>query len=321
MDAPNWMRFKIKVRDFVSNAPDVQTPAARSPNSERVDTVLVLSKCISLKRTVVRNFMYYEHMQLLIDTRLPDGVRRMTLNRPETKNAFNAEMMRVISQGFRDAAKDPETRVVVLSGAGSHFCAGGDIEWMKDTLAASQAVKRERATAVSDMLRSVYALPQPLVAEVKGAAMGGGFGLVCCADFVVADHQAKFALSETRLGIVPAAISPYVVAALGVRRVNRLALAGTLIDAHEAREIGLVTHVAPPDSTAETVDALLHELLCSAPGAQQQTKALFRQMASPAPEERLAALAVEALVNAWGHEEAVAGFDAFLNKAAPPWRV
>src|SRR5690606_20340593 len=133
------------------------------------------------------------------------------------------------------------------------------------------------------------------------------------------DAQAKFALSETRLGIVPAAISPYVVAALGVRRASCLALAGAAIDAQEAEEIGLVTHVAAPGCTEEVVQSLLHELLRSAPGAQRQTKALFRQMASPAPEKRLAALAVEALVNAWSQEEALAGFDAFLNKAVPPW--
>lgn len=274
----------------------------------------------AINRTDVRYFMYHGHMQLVIDTRLPGGVRRITLNRPEAKNAFDAEMMQAISQSFRNAAKDPETRVVVLSGAGSHFCAGGDIEWMKETLAASQMLKRERAQAVSDMLGSVHALPQPLVAEVKGAAMGGGFGLVCCADFVVADSRAKFALSETRLGIVPAAISPYVVAALGVRRANRLALAGTLIDAQEAKELGLATHVAAPGGTAEAVDSLLHELLCSATGAQRLTKALFRQMASPVSDERNAALAVEALVNAWNQQEAIAGLDAFLNKAAPPWR-
>ncbi|PBI87780.1 Carnitinyl-CoA dehydratase [Variovorax boronicumulans] len=259
-------------------------------------------------------------MNLIIDTRLPNGVRRITLNRPEAKNAFDAQIMRAISLAFRDAAKDSETRVVVLSGAGSHFCAGGDIAWMKETLAASQAQKCERASAVADMLATVYALPQPLVAEVRGAAMGGGFGLVCCADFVVADSRAKFALSETRLGIVPAVISPYVVAALGVRRANRLALAGTSIDTLEAKEMGLVTHMAAPDDIAQVVSALLHELLCSASGAQQRTKALFRQMASPASDAHRATLAVEALVNAWEQQDAIAGFDAFLNKTTPPWR-
>lgn len=259
-------------------------------------------------------------MQLVTDNCSSDGVRRITLNRPETKNAFNAEMLRAISERFRDAAQDPGTRVVVLDGAGNHFCAGGDIEWMKGVLKASQAVKREQAQAVSDMLQSVYALPQPLVAEVKGAAMGGGFGLLCCADFVVAESQAKFALSETRLGIVPAAISPYVVAALGVRRANRLALAGTPMDAKGAQEMGLVTHVAPVGDTRDVVDSLLRELLCSAIGAQRLTKQLFRRMSSQAPDERRVSLAVDALVDAWSQEEAISGFEAFLNKSAPPWR-
>lgn len=259
-------------------------------------------------------------METIIENMSPDGVLHVTLNRPQTRNAFNHEMLEAMTVSFRRAVRDSQTRVVVLGSTGSHFCAGGDIEWMKSVLSAGPEEKRRYAQAVTDMYQAAHALPQPVVAQVRGVAMGGGFGLLCCADLVVAEAQAKFALSETRLGIVPAAISPYVVAALGVRQACRLALGGTLIDAAAAFGIGLVTHMAPADQLASLTDAVLQELLCSASGAQRLTKRLFREMSPQAPSRDSVVRSVDALVEAWSQPEAMAGFSAFLRKSSPPWQ-
>lgn len=260
-------------------------------------------------------------MSSLLRARTPDGVLRLTLHRPEVRNAFDAALLEDLRLAFEQAASDGSVRIVVLGGAGSHFCAGGDIEWMKRVLVASLQEKRVHAMQVAAMYRAAHALPQPLVAQVQGTAMGGGMGLICCADFVVAAADARFALSENRLGIVPAAISPYVVAALGARQSIQLALAGETVDAQRAREIGLVTHVAAPGALEAEVHGLLAQLLCSASGAQRQTKSLLRAVAAQAPDAGREALAVEALVTAWSGAEAAQGFRAFLERSVPPWRI
>ncbi|WBY03583.1 enoyl-CoA hydratase-related protein [Ramlibacter tataouinensis] len=260
-------------------------------------------------------------MSTLLRTRSSDGVLRITLHRPQVRNAFDAALLEELRLAFEEAAADASVRIVVLGGAGTHFCAGGDIEWMKRVLAASPEEKRVHAMQVAGMYRAVHALPQPLVAQVQGTAMGGGMGLVCCADFVVAAADARFALSENRLGIVPAAISPYMVAALGARRAVQLALAGETVDVQRAREIGLVTHVAAPGALEAEVRGLLAQLLGSASGAQRQTKSLLRAVEAQAPDAHREALAVDALVTAWSGGEAAEGFRAFLERSVPPWRV
>lgn len=244
----------------------------------------------------------------------------LTLNRPAARNAFNHEMVQEIRQSFEDASVDASIRVVVLGATGEHFCAGGDIEWMRGILAASVQKKRVYAEDISGMYKAVYSLPQPLVAHVKGNAMGGGLGLVCCADVVLSENTSKFALSETRLGIVPAAISPFLVASLGAKQATQLALIGSVVDAHTAKDLGLVTYVTSADQGAQKLEETMHSLLQGAPGAQRQTKALLRNISAQIPTESIYAKAVDALVYAWSQAEAAEGFNAFLNKAKPFWR-
>ncbi len=259
-------------------------------------------------------------MNTLIPSQPAAGVLQLTLHRPQARNAFNHEMLQEIRQAFEAAAADASIRVVVLAATGEHFCAGGDIEWMKNILSGSAQHQREHAQGIADMYRAVYALPQPLVAYVQGNAMGGGLGLVCCADVVVCESTAKFALSETRLGIVPAAISPFLVASLGARQATQLALLGAVVDAVTAQTLGLVTHVCSAEQGARKLEEVQHSLLLGAPGAQRQTKALLRGISVQAPGEAIYAKAVDALVHAWSQPEAVEGFNAFLHKAKPAWR-
>lgn len=247
------------------------------------------------------------------------GIRRLTLNRPEIRNAFNAQLTHAITHEMKATADDPDTRIVVLAGAGSHFCAGGDIDWMKAVLAATPEQKRAHAQAVADMYQAVYALPQPLVVVVQGAAVGGGFGLACCADFVLAERTARFGMTETRLGIAPAAISPYVTAAIGARMAGRLALPGATVDARQACDWKLVTHLAEPGQLDSTLEALEHELLQCAQGAQRLTKALFRDMADNPPIAQRIRTSVDALVQAWSNPDALQGLTAFLGKTPAPW--
>lgn len=250
---------------------------------------------------------------------LPNGVRRLTLNRPQLRNAFNAELTQLITDEMRSAAHDSHTRVVVLEGSGSHFCAGGDIDWMRTVLSAPPNEKRTHAQAVADMYEAVYALPQPLVVAVQGAAIGGGFGLACCADFVVAENTAKLGMTEPRLGIVPAAISPYVVAATGTRVASSIALLGAAVDAEQARSWGVVTHITQEGSLSDAVAAVLQEVLQCAPGAQNQTKALFRAMNANTPTSANVQQSVSALVEAWSQPQALEGLNAFLAKCRPSW--
>ncbi|UUZ77734.1 enoyl-CoA hydratase-related protein [Polaromonas sp. P1(28)-13] len=239
------------------------------------------------------------------------GVLLLTLNRPEARNAFNHEMVQEIRQSFEEASANASIRVVVLGATGEHFCAGGDIEWMKGILAASVQQKNVYAEDISGMYKAVYSLPQPLVAHVKGNAMGGGLGLVCCADVVVSENTSKFALSETRLGIVPAAISPFLVASLGVKQATQLALIGSAVDAHTAKDLGLVTYVTSADQGEQKLEEAMRSLLQGAPGAQRQTKALLRNISAQIPTETIYAKAVDALVYAWSQAEAADGFNAF----------
>jgi len=258
-------------------------------------------------------------MNMVSSRLLRPGVWEICLRRPDKKNAFDLPMARQITRAFDEAAGNPQARVVLLRGAGAYFCTGGDIGWMEQVLAASASVQRESAAAIVNMMHAVHRLPQPLVAYVHGAAMGGGVGLACCADVVVAEADAVFRLSEGRLGIIPAAISPYLVAVLGLRAALELTLHGQSFDSQRAQALGLVTEVVAADSAEERMDGLLDALLKTAPGAQRHAKALFRNVVQAHSTEMLLQLTTDALACSWQQEEARHGLRAFLAKEPVPW--
>ena len=190
---------------------------------------------------------------------------------------------------------------------------------MEQVLAAPPSVQRENAAAIVNMMRAVHCLPQPLVAYVHGAAMGGGVGLACCADVVVAEAEAVFRLSECRLGIIPAAISPYLAAALGQRAALELTLRGQSFDSERAKALGLVAEVVTAGSAKDRLDELLGDLLKTAPGAQRQAKALFRSVEKADSAEACMQLTTDALAWSWQQEEARHGLNAFLTRKPVPW--
>ena len=242
------------------------------------------------------------------------GVATVTLDRPKVHNALDAATMDALA-AFADA---PDCRVAVLTGEGASFCAGGDLNWMRAQFDADEAGRRREARRLADMLRALNEMPVPLVARVNGAAYGGGVGLLSVCDVAVAAEGARFGLTETRLGLIPATIGPYVVARVGEGMARRVFMSARLFDAREAAALGFVARVVAPDALDAAVAAEVDPYLACAPGAVANAKRLARHLGPPVGEEEIAA-SVEALMRRWADAEAAEGIGAFFEKRAPNW--
>jgi methylglutaconyl-CoA hydratase len=208
----------------------------------------------------------------------------------------------------------------VLTGSGQSFSAGGDLTWMRRMAQYSEAENRADAMALAVLLRTLDELRKPTVARVNGAAYAGGFGLVCCCDMAVAAEEAVFSLSEARLGLVPATVSPYVVAAIGARAARRYFLTAERFSAAEAQRIGLVQEVVPRAALDAAVEKIVETLLDAAPGAQARAKRLIAEVQSRPVTEAVMALTAEVIADARASAEAREGLAAFFEKRKPPWR-
>jgi methylglutaconyl-CoA hydratase len=263
-------------------------------------------------------------MPVLTTTRQSDpgaahrGILRVTLTRPEVRNAFDEETIAALTALARDAAKDPTLRAIVLSGEGPAFCAGADLGWMMKAVAYSRQENLKDAEDLARMLEALDHLPVPLVARVHGAALGGGVGLVAVADIAVAADTATFAFSEARLGIIPAVISPYVLAKIGASAARELFLTAARFPAARAREIGLVHAVVPEAALDETVDAYLHDILSCAPSAIAAAKRLIRDVQGRRPDEVIG-LTTGRIAEQRTCAEGQEGMRAFLEKRKPNW--
>ena len=249
------------------------------------------------------------------------GVARVSLNRPAVHNAFDDGLIAELTATLEALDRDPSVRAVVLSGNGNTFSAGADLNWMRGMAAASEAANREDSLRLAKLMRTLNFLGKPTLARVNGSAYGGGVGLVACCDIAIGVDGAKFSLSEVKLGLVPAVISPYVIAAIGARQARRLFLGAEVFDAREAERIGLLQQCVAPAQLDEAVDRSLHWLGKGGPQAQKEAKRLALRVAGMTPEsaERLdsenAALIARLRVSAEGQE----GLNAFLEKRAPNW--
>lgn len=249
------------------------------------------------------------------------AVLTITLNRPEARNAMNSQMVRELNQVF-DAIRDERgIRVVVLRGSGGIFCAGGDIKDMArsgEALPGEDAM-RARNRSFGALCRKVDAAPQAVIAVVEGAAMGGGFGLVCVSDIAIARENARFAMPEVTLGIVPAQIAPFVVARIGMTEARRHALTGERIDGARARELGLVHYlVSGPEEAEATLREVIGQLMNAAPGSIAATKALLSSIAET-PAEELLDRAADLFMAAVRGPEGREGTRAFVEKRKPSW--
>jgi methylglutaconyl-CoA hydratase len=246
------------------------------------------------------------------------GVLRVTLTRPDVRNAFDEDSIAALTALARDASKDPTLRAIVLSGEGPAFCAGADLGWMMKAVAYSRQENLRDAEDLARMLEALDSLPVPLIARVHGAAIGGGVGLVAVADIVVAGENATFAFSEARLGVIPAVISPYVLAKIGVSAARELFLTASRFSAARAKEIGLVHAVVPERALDETVDGYLREILSCAPSAIAAAKRLIRDVQGRRPDEVIG-LTTSRIAEQRTSTEGQEGMRAFLEKRKPNW--
>jgi methylglutaconyl-CoA hydratase len=246
------------------------------------------------------------------------GIGRVTLNRPDRRNAFDAAMVEEIREAFERLGKDRSIRVIVLAGAGPMFCAGADLDWMGPDKAVSAVKGRQEAEQLLLMFRTINDCSSPVIGRIQGAAYGGGLGLIAVCDLAVAGADCRFAFSEVRLGLVPAIIAPFVLWKTGESFARRFCLTGESFSAAAAREAGLVHEVLEPAALDVQVTALAEHMALVAPQAARHTKALLRRLARLSTED-IWKTCVDANVRARLSEEAQEGLRAFRDRRPPLW--
>lgn len=249
----------------------------------------------------------------------PDGVAVVTLARPQVHNAFNEAMIGELTKTFQALGDDPSVRVVVLRSEGKSFSAGADLDWMKRMAGYGHAENLTDARALADLMSSLNFLPKPTIAVIQGAAYGGGVGLAACCDIAIASDQAAFSLSEVRLGLIPAVISPYVIAAMGQRAARRWFLSAERFDAAEALRWGLVHRVVAADALDGAVEDQIARLLDCAPQAQSAAKDLIFAVSDRPIDADLIDETARRIADIRAGVEGREGIAAFLEKRKPGW--
>ena len=254
-------------------------------------------------------------MQTLL-TSISGPVLRVTLNRPEARNAFNELMIGELRETFSSIPES--TRVVVLTGEGNVFCAGADVNWMRESVHRTEADNRQDAARMEAMFRAIDECPCPVVARINGSGLGGGMGLLACSDIAIAVDTAQFGYTEVRLGIVPAVISPFSLAKIGKQAARRYFLTGETFDAKTAREIGLIHEVVAADKLDASVEGIVGLLEKNGPKAVRTAKRLIREgggMGRDGAREHTIATIARLRISLEGQE----GLSAFLEKRRPGW--
>jgi methylglutaconyl-CoA hydratase len=245
---------------------------------------------------------------------LESGIARLALARPDVHNAFDDGLIAELTAAFVELGADDAVRAIVLTGEGASFSAGADLGWMRRMAQASEAENRDDARRLATLMRTLDECPKPTIARVNGAAFGGGVGLIACCDIALGVESAKFGLTEAKLGLVPAVISPYVIAAIGARQARRLFLTAQIFDAREAERIGLLHRVV--DDLDAAVQSEIDRLLAAGPVAVREAKALVRRVARGGEHDVANAELIARLrVSVEGQE----GLAAFFEKRKPAW--
>jgi methylglutaconyl-CoA hydratase len=255
-----------------------------------------------------------------LSTYVDAGIARITLARPQRHNAFNEGLIAELTTAFNEFGIDPTVRAIILAGEGKSFCAGADLDWMKRAAGWSEAENRADALKLSDMLAAINTCAKPVIARVHGNVTGGGVGLVACADMAVAIEGAQFRLSEVRIGLTPATISPFVVAKIGTSAARRWFLTAEAFGAQEAEAMGLVHEVAADPAAADAIIAnWLSHLAAAAPGAVADAKTLIADVAGRPVIDALRALTADRIAARRASAEGREGLAAFLDKRKPDW--
>ncbi len=257
----------------------------------------------------------YQTISVETDAR---GVARLTLARVDKHNAMSADMIDDLTRAAAQLGDDDAVRVVVLAAAGKSFCAGGDLGWMQVQMAADGETRFREARKLAEMLGALNTLPKPLIGAVQGNAFGGGLGLISVCDVAIGAETVKMGLTETRLGLIPATIGPYVVARMGEARARRVFMSARLFDAAEAVDLGLLARTVPAGDLAAAVEREVVPYLSCAPGAVASAKRLVRDLA-PTVDEAAIDMTIRALVERWETDEAAEGIGAFFDKRKAAW--
>ena len=247
------------------------------------------------------------------------GVGRVTLNRPEVRNAFDDALIAKLTQTFTELDRDSSVRAVVLAGNGPAFCAGADLNWMKRMSGYSYDENVRDARALAEMLSTLDRMDKPTVARVQGPAFAGGTGLVAACDIAVGTPDAKFCFSEAKLGLSPATISPYVMRAIGARAASRYFLTAEVFDAQEALRIGMLSALVPANELDASLEALLKHLLAGGSGAHARIKDLVHDVAGRPIDDELKGDTARRIAEIRASEEGKEGIASFLEKRKPKW--
>ena len=259
--------------------------------------------------------MSYETLDIRVDER---GVAYVAMNLPDKRNALSAQLIADLTDMARTLGAADTTRAIVLSGAGKVFCAGGDLNWMKAQIEADREGRMREARKLAMMLNALNEMPTPLIGRIHGGAFGGGVGMACVCDVAIADATTKFGLTETKLGLIPATIGPYVLARMGEGNARRVFMSARLFDAAEAVTLGIITKSVPGDELDAAVEAEVAPYLSVAPRAVGAAKALARQL-GPRIDDEVIDDTIRRLADTWEGEEAAHGIEAFLNKSKARW--
>ncbi|MEM9044732.1 MAG: crotonase/enoyl-CoA hydratase family protein [Pseudomonadota bacterium] len=253
-------------------------------------------------------------------TLTPDdrGVATLTLNRPEKHNVLSAQMIAELAVVAESLGTDPAVRAVILTGAGVSFCAGGDLSWMKEQMTATRVQRMAEARKLAMMLKALNEMPKPLIGRVNGQAYGGGVGMMSVCDVTVGVADAMFGLTETRLGLIPATISPYVMARMGEGLARQVLMSSRRFEADEAVRLNLLARAVPADALNTAVEAEVTPYLACSPEAVARSKRLTRRMGMPITEE-LIDWTIEQLADTWETADAVEGVSAFFEKRKASW--
>jgi methylglutaconyl-CoA hydratase len=247
------------------------------------------------------------------------GVATLTLNRPQKHNAFDEQLISELTQWFERIEQDEKVRVLILASTGKSFCAGADLNWMQRMADYSYAQNHQDATALATMLDKLNGLNKPTIARVQGSAFGGGIGLIACCDMAIGTRLSKFCLSEVKIGLIPATISPYVIQAIGVRQARRYFLSAEVFSARRARRLGLLHEAVSEQELDDSIEKTVNHLLVNSPQAMHAAKRLIAGVAERPIEESMLAMTSERIADIRVSPQGQEGLQAFLQKRQPDW--
>lgn len=257
----------------------------------------------------------YETLTVRLDE---NQVGHVVLNRPDKRNAMSGQMIAELTHVANTLGSTPETRAIVLSGSGDYFCAGGDLAWMQEQVNGDRTTRVREASKLAHMLDALNTMPTPLIGKIHGGAFGGGVGLACVCDVAIAQIGTKFGFTETRLGLIPATIGPYVIARMGEGNVRRVFMSARLFDADEACKLGVIAKAVAEEDIDNAIKAEVQPYLSVAPRAVGAAKALARRL-GPRIDKDATNETIQRLADIWESDEAREGIDAFLTKRRANW--